>query len=149
MRTIIHSLLATMGLIISASVIAAGTSIENGQPITNADCALLSESVNLNLSASVSGAYQCDSILLNTIRVATCHAAGSRKATSVDCAQTDTAEDGSAVYNDPSCDGTAGQTFEIVDFRAFAASSVGSGVGTVDLGGNCTDASVAGIDHFD
>ena len=148
MRKTIYSLLAAVGLMTSASAMAAGTAVQTGVAITNADCSLLAENVVLNLSAAVNGAYQCDTIL-NSIRVGTCHSAGSRKATAIDCAQIDTAADGvTPIYNDASCDGTANQTFDIADFRGYVASSTGGGVGTVDLGGNCTAAAIGGVGHF-
>lgn len=145
MKTI-AKLLLLAGLSASFAATAA-TNITSGSVIDNTACVLLGDNVTLNLSKSVSGAYSCDETS-STIKVATCHATGSRKPTQVACASTTDATTGEAVWNDASCDGTANQTFEIADYRAFAASSQGGSVMTVNLGGNCTDGTVAGLGDY-
>lgn len=134
--------LMTIALTASTGAIAA-TTISNGGPIAPADCSLLGETVNINLSKDVSGVYACND-LATTVRVGTCHASGSRKATPVACAVVD-ATTTPATYNDASCDGTAGQTFNIADYRAYVASNQGGSVAAVQLGGNCTDGSLKAL----
>lgn len=127
-----------------AVAITSGGAITGG---TTGDCVLLGETVRINLSNNINGAYECDEAL-NAIRVATCHIAGSRAASTIACAVTDTDELGEPIYNDASCDGTAGQTFNIVDYRGFIASSRGGTVGAQALGGNCAAGTLTGLSHF-
>ncbi|WAE62949.1 hypothetical protein OUY36_05045 [Stutzerimonas sp. R40042] len=134
----------------ATSVMAAGTAIESGQPITGGDtgdCVLLGDNVSLNLSKDVYGAYSCTEVS-SAIKVATCHKSGSRKPTNVSCAVTGEDASGNPTYNDSSCDGTSGQTFEITDYRAFVANSRGGSVSATDLGGACSDTQVGGLSHF-
>lgn len=117
---------------------AVGATAIDDDPITTTDCPLLGEQVTLNMSNNVSGAYSCDETN-SVIMVAACHKAGSRKPTDVPCAiVTPAAGETPAVYNDSSCTGAEGQTFEITDYRGYVASSQGGSVAAQDLGGNCT-----------
>ncbi|MDH5785904.1 MAG: hypothetical protein OEZ16_09905 [Chromatiales bacterium] len=148
MKMITRAFLFAVAFMASAAAMAAGTAVTSGAPITNTDCTLLGETVTLNLSSNVFGAYQCIEID-NEIKVATCHKAGSRKATSLPCQVVGTDPGtGASVYNNPACTGATGETFEIADYRGFIASSTGGSVGTTDLGGNCTAATVGGLAHF-
>lgn len=149
MKKIITAMVMAAGLGAAFTASAAGIVIKNGVAITNADteCPLLGDNVTINLSNNVSGAYSCD-LALAEIKVATCHKAGSRKASQIACQQVSQDETGNPIYNDASCDGTTGQTFEIADFRAFAGSSKGGSVGAKALGGACTDSQVSALNHF-
>lgn len=134
-----NSIVATLlvgGLACSFGAFA--TNIESGVAITPAECALLGENVQLNLSNNVSGAYNCN-VATSTIVIAACHAAGSRNPATVQCANSGTEQ--APDWNDPSCSADT-DTFEITDFRGYRASSRGGRVGAANLGGNCTEGSV-------
>ncbi len=149
MKKIIYTMLvAAAGMMTSFAATAAGTAIVSGTAIPNdaTGCELLSEPVTLNLSKNVFGGYQCD-LILNSIKVAACHKAGSRKATTLTCQVTGTNADGSSQWNDTSCAATT-DTFDIADFRAFVASSTGGSVAPAVLGGACADGTVTALGHF-
>ncbi|WP_341303783.1 hypothetical protein [Pseudomonas sp. TMP25] len=116
------------------------TEIESGVEITVADCAVLGESVRLNLSRGVAGAYEC-SEANNSINVGACHEAGSRT-DQLACAQVgiDPATL-DPLYNDPACNATnAGTTITLAAprYRGFRAATTGGSVGAQQLTGNCT-----------
>ncbi|MFC5771809.1 hypothetical protein [Thauera sinica] len=116
----------------------------NGGPVTTTACTVLSEQVTLNLSKGVHGAFNCDEAT-NAIKVATCHEAGSRKPTTVNCVAQGSEPD--ITYTPAGC--AAGvASVEISDYRAFTANSRGGGVGTAQLGGACTDSSLSGLGGF-
>ena len=125
-----------------ASLGAYAEPIVSGAAIDNGDCVLLGETVTLNLSNNVSGAYNCVEAT-STITLGACHASGSRNPTTVNCVNSAAPGD-APVWNDTSCQ-DAGDTFEITDFRGFRASSQGGRVGVVALGGTCSDQSIDAV----
>lgn len=151
MKKIVLGLMAA-GLTMSTAAFAAGTSVPSGSQITPSggtyNCELISESVRVNFSNSVHGAFNCD-VDTNTVTVATCHEAGSRS-TSLTCVQigTDnTVDPPEALWNDPQCDGTE----PVVEkssaaFKAFAAQTSGGSVGAVQIpSGACNASNLAGL----
>lgn len=153
MKMITRAMLMAAGLGLSMAA-AAGTQINTGAVVdrdgTTAGyaCALLGEGVTINLSKNVSFAYNCD-LANSDIRVAGCHAAGSRKATQLDCAVIGYMPDGTTpIYNGATCTGVTGEQYTIANFRVFEGSSRGGTVAAVDLGGPCTDATVAGVPYL-
>lgn len=79
-------LVAALGFAISAtSAFAAdNTGTVMSGAVATTDCSLLSEDVNINLSANVFGAYACNTAD-NVIAVATCHPNGRKGAVQVAC----------------------------------------------------------------
>lgn len=142
---------AGLGMSMAASAgtsIPTGSTIDRDGTISNLPCVLLGEGVTINLSKNVSAAYSCDALNLD-IRVAACHAAGSRKATQIDCAVIGVGTDGTTpIYNNSACTGVTGQQYAIANFRIFEGSSRGGTVAAVDLGGPCTDATAAGVAYL-
>lgn len=125
-----------------ATVITSGTPIQAG----NQGCQLLGEAVTVNLSSNVYGAYNCN-VANNTIRVATCHKGGSRKQATIACAVVDIIPpaagggDPTTVYNDASCTGTPGQTFQSNSLgKGFQASTAGGSVAATNLAAVCESA---------
>lgn len=139
----ISALFAALGLVCAFSASAAP--ISSNTPITPALCAVLADNVTLNLSTRVKGAYECDEVT-NSIKVATCHESGSRKARTGICAGTPNPTDPDVTdWNFPGCS-TAGQ--EVVlgpDYKGFYAITTGGAVVDKQLGGNCTDATVGAL----
>lgn len=131
------------GLIVASSFFAAGAfaAVENvsSTPVTDAECALLpaGASVRLNMSNNVHGAFNCV-VADNSIRVAACHLAGSRKETTAKC------EAVGEGFNDPSCKDTTG-TFTVKDYRAYTASTTGGSVAMAAMGGLCSDTTVGAV----
>ncbi len=146
MKKIALAVLMATGAGASFNAMAAGTNITTN-PITQTMCPLLGEPVVINLSKNVSGAWQCEEIT-TTIRVAACHAAGSRKAKTVQCTGEDTDLDGVLDKFSPTGCADANSTVDIADYTAFGGTSKGGSLGTYELGANCTDGSVAGITLF-
>ncbi|WP_394169057.1 hypothetical protein [Saccharospirillum alexandrii] len=113
-------------------------------------CPLLVSDVRVNLSSNVTGAWRCDTIT-NSIRIGTCHAAGSRQSLTVQCAIT--SEDGvtPVTYNGgDDCSGTGPtDTYEIADFRGYTATSIGGSVSPQQLGGACSDTTVVALPVFE
>ncbi|WP_127556382.1 hypothetical protein [Saccharospirillum alexandrii] len=141
-----------VGSAFAGTVLAAGTALpSSGGPVTTTDCSLLAGTVTVNLSSNVSGAFQCD-LATNAIRIGTCHAAGSRQTTTVDCVLTagaDTTDDTSDdEYNGSSC-GSTDDSFDITDFRGFVATSQGGSVTQQELGGACSDSTLTALEIFD
>lgn len=148
MKKVAYAILITAGLGMSAAAMAAGTAITS-DPITSNDCELLADQVRLTLSTNVHGAYSCNKIT-NTIKIATCHEAGSRKPTDIPCAEVGTDEEsGDPIYNFSECTGAEGQKVTIADFRAFIGSSAGGQVAATQLGGSCDDGKVSALSFFD
>lgn len=114
--------------------------IESGGEIAVGDCAVLGESVRLNLSRGVNGAYEC-SEANNAINVGACHEAGSRT-DQLACAQVGVDPvTNNPVYNDAACNaGNAGTTITLAAprYRGFRAATTGGSVGAQQLSGNCT-----------
>lgn len=145
MKKVAYAILITAGLGMSAAAMAAGTAITK-EPITSTQCALLADQVRLTLSTYVHGAYSCDEET-NTIKIATCHEAGSRKPTEITCSVVDPDDEDSG-YNHPGCT-EVGQKFTIADYKAFIGSSAGGQVGPTELGGRCDDGTVSKLSFFD
>jgi len=114
----------------------------NNQPITPALCPVLGENVTLNLSKNNVGDYTCDEAT-STIRVGACNTGGSRTPLTVACVRTSADGVTPVTYNNASCTGEANQTFVVSNYRGYIANSRGGSVAVVDLGGNCTAATIA------
>lgn len=146
MKKIAYVLIAaSLGL--SSSAFAAGTALPSTGVVTTGTgglCELLSEQIKVNLSANVSGAFNCD-VPTNTITVGTCHNAGSRNP-SVTCTQIGTDEDDAPIYNVDSCTAeTVGDVVEAAgpDYRGFFGQTSGGSVGAAFLAGTCSAAKIA------
>lgn len=123
--------------------------------VTNADCALLGETITVGMSAKVFGAYNC-SATTNLVGVAACHQGGSRSALACNSvqnqAQIDAAVAGGTTPPAPvypagcAADGTGVSTE--VDFRAFFASSAGGAMSDQKLGGPCDEDKLTGLSAF-
>jgi hypothetical protein len=144
MKKINFAVLTVLGLGISSAALAAPTNVSGSTVITTGDCVLLGEQVTLNLSANVTGAYQCTDAD-QTIVIGTCHASGSRKPLDVQCTavpDTDPAE-----FEPAGCpDAEPGTKVTISNYRAYTASSRGGSVTAQELGGNCTAATLNGLE---
>lgn len=129
---------ASLGISMGASA----TVIESGKEITPdaTGCIVLAESVRLNLSNGVHGAYNCDDNR-NAVNVGACHIGGSRS-TSLKCAAIGKDDDGENIWNDEQCEGDADGlvTLESPGYRGFRASTTGGSVGAQQLNGACTSA---------
>src|SRR5690606_26613968 len=118
------------------TAISSGTTIS---PTGENNCSILGDSVKLNLSKGVHGAFNCDEAR-NAINVGACHESGSRS-TSLTCAQIGVDESDNPVFNDPGCAGQdAGHvlTVDTASYRGFRASSTGGTVGAQSLSANCS-----------
>lgn len=152
MKKIVLGLMAA-GLTMSTAAFAEGISVKSGDQITpsggNYNCALLSESVRVNFSNGVHGAFNCV-VNTNTVTVATCHEAGSRS-TSLTCVQIGTTKDGEALWNDNECDEDKSVVEkESAAFKAFAAQTSGGSVGAVQIpDGACNASNLANLWVFD
>lgn len=122
---------------------AAPTVITSGGAIGNAQCELLAENVVLTLSNNVHGAYNCTKNN-NSITVATCHFAGSRKVGPERCVVTGSDQQGDPIYNNASCQGTGPTDTFLVDNKgkAFVGSTTGGSIGATSLTAFCDDTSV-------
>ena len=127
----------SLALVLGAGVVvpAMAAPIVSGEAIDSDACELLGETVRLNLSANVTGAYSCNTST-STIRVATCHAAGSRTPTMVSCVNS-AAPGEPADWNLPCCTAEGQQIDTGPNFRGFRGSSQGGQIGIVPLGGVC------------
>ncbi|WP_128576101.1 hypothetical protein [Pseudomonas sp. BAY1663] len=63
MKKNLLALIAASTLMCASSAMAAPTKIDSGEPITTTECAILGDTVRLNLSKGVFGAYNCDEAL--------------------------------------------------------------------------------------
>lgn len=108
-------------------------------------CSLLGDSVTVNLSANVEGAFECD-FANSAIRIATCHIGGSRAEQTDTCADVSAdPNDGNVEWNIPGCT-TVGEDITYTDRTAFVANSAGGGVKAQALGGNtCTGGNLQGL----
>ncbi|WP_313285686.1 hypothetical protein [Stutzerimonas kunmingensis] len=131
-------------LIFSATLVAsmfssvafgAAETIDPSKAVTKTECSLLGDSVSLNLSANVQGAYNCHKDD-NSIRVATCHVAGSRKDTTIKCVKIG-GTDADPIYNVSSCASATAEVEVKNSFRAFGASTTGGSVAMTPLDGDC------------
>ena len=122
--------------------------IERGEEILTGDCAVLGESVRINLSANVIGAYEC-SESRNAINVGACHTSGSRTGTLV-CGPSGTdATTGAPTYTAPCTAQNDGQTVDVTpDYRGFRATTLGGSVTPQMLGGSCTTTTVESLVTF-
>lgn len=149
MKKTICSLLIASGVFVSfganaqEALTTAGATLVGPETSTTATatCDLLGETVTINLSRAVHGAFMCDEAT-NAVTIATCHETGSRKPATVQCV---TLGEGTDAINVPEgC--TPGTEVELeVAYRGFVANSRGGGVATTALGGNCTDTTVTAI----
>jgi len=141
MKKIIIALLmiAGLGVSVTASADDAPTGVLPGQVIDNtAMCTLLTEGVTLTLSKNVRAAYNCATVD-NSIRIATCHAAGSIKATSMQCAIVGYDATGKPIYNNTGCQGqTPTDVYQIASARVYETMSKGGSAAPADLGHTCT-----------
>ncbi len=151
MKKLAIAALVSLGLGASFSASAAGTAVPtDGSKITNADCSLLSDSVKVNLSSNVKGAYSCNDAT-NTIKVGTCHDAGSRTDT-LTCkviGTDDSVDPPVDSYNHASCTAADEVITGVTDYKGFFASSSGGSVGDAFLGGACTQTQLNAHWHFD
>lgn len=145
MKKIAASIAIALGVL---SAPAFATEIESGTPIQagNEGCELLADAVSINLSSNVFGAYNCVKAN-NTIRVATCHKAGSRKSGTIGCAVVNTiaGEDGAAPtveWNDDSCEATTDTFTSDSKGKGYVASTAGGSVAATSLGAFCDSATV-------
>lgn len=142
MKIKLASISAAIGFAFSMSAFAAPITTA---PITPALCAVLADNVTLNLSTNVTGAYSCDEIT-NSIKIATCHANGSRKARTGTCAGTPNAEDPEKMdWNYSGCSEAGQQVTLGPDYKGFYAITTGGAVVDKELGGNCTTATVGAL----
>ncbi|SUD41642.1 Uncharacterised protein [Ectopseudomonas mendocina] len=141
MKKNLLALFAASAVVFASSAMAAPTEIESGKEITTTNCTILGDTVKLNLSKGVRGAYNCDETR-NAINVGACHETGSRSSTLV-CAQIGVAANGTdPVFNDAACAGQpAGTVIPVANpsYRGYRASSTGGSVGAQSLSANCGD----------
>ncbi|EQM74958.1 hypothetical protein [Stutzerimonas stutzeri] len=140
MKKNLLALFAISAAVFASSAMAAPLKITSGSPITTTECAILGDTVRLNLSKGVFGAYNCDEAR-NAINVGACHETGSRS-TSLTCAQIGVDAAGDAVFNDTQCTSAnvgAVVTVTSPSYRGFRASSTGGTVGAQSLSANCAD----------
>lgn len=114
----------------------AQTTFTGNQKVEKADCALLSETVTLGVSAGVTGAYNC-SEEDNLVEVAACHEGGSRQS-GVTCSDIDPLTDGNQFAVGSGCtDALIGQTAPNPSYKAFYTSSQGGVMQEHPLTGRC------------
>ncbi|MFO7593023.1 MAG: hypothetical protein R6X15_03125 [Pseudomonadota bacterium] len=147
MKKLIIAVLSGAAMTLSMTAQAAPAEI-TVDPITTTDCELLASGVKVNLSANVSGAYECD-LETNAIQIATCHAAGSRSARDVTCRVVGQDAEGADVYNHADCTGVADETItDVIGFRAYVAASSGGGVAEAALDGACNAGNLQNLTFF-
>ena len=146
MKKNILAVVMALGMGASAGfVVAAPAAFQNNVNVEQAQCALLSETVRLGVSAKVHGAYNCDEEE-NLVQVAACHEGGSRQQ-GVACVPTDP--------NDPDSPLPAGcggnptpSNSNIPDYKAFFTSSQGGVMQEQQLGARCSSGTITGISGF-
>ncbi len=124
----------------SAADVAPNTGFEKSGTVTMANCKLLAQDVNLNMSNNVWGAYKCDEAT-SVISVAACHKGGSRSKKSVPCAESPA---NSGKYLPAGCTATTA-SIDITDYVGYKAGSNGGSIATAALGGACADTSVTSL----
>lgn len=147
MKKILSGLIVASSLLASTAFAAGKVNAVSSEQIkTDASgCVLLDAPVKVNLSANVSGVYQCNDTD-NSIRIATCHSSGSRSGPKeLVCAKigvdTSDAANPKDVFNGGAACTKAGDKFTVpVSFSGFAASSTGGSIGEVPLTGKCETA---------
>jgi len=138
MKKNLLALFAASVVVFASSAMAAPTVIDSGEDITTNECTILGDTVKLNLSKGVIGAYNCDETR-NAINVGACHETGSRSSSLV-CAQIGVDNNNQPVFNDASCAGQpAGTVIPVANpsYRGYRASSTGGSVGAQSLSANC------------
>ncbi len=139
MKKNLLALFAASAVVFASSAIAAPAAIQSGTDITTTQCTILGDTVKLNLSKGVRGAYNCDEAR-NAINVGACHETGSRS-TSLVCAQIGVnSADNTPVFNNALCNATnVGETVTVASpsYRGYRASSTGGSVGAQSLSANC------------
>lgn len=153
----IIALFAASGLTCFAGLASAAVETVTGpsNTVTTAECALLSESITVGMSARVIGAYNCSEIQ-NVIKVGSCHEGGSRGPLACNSVQNQDAIDaanapgGSGTPPAPvypaGCDQTNGTgTSTVISYKGFTSSSQGGAMSEQALGGRCTDSTLTGI----
>lgn len=107
-------------------------------------CSLLGSQVQINLSSNVEAAFNCN-FATSTIRIGTCHIAGSRAPRTVACTSTTDPDTSEVTWSPQGCSEEV-ENVTLTDRVAFTASSQGGSVSATDLAGAaCSDASVAGL----
>jgi hypothetical protein len=148
------ALFAAAGLTCFASLASAAPTVTGSSTsISATDCPLLAESVTVGMSARVVGSYNC-SEALNTVRVGSCHAGGSRSPLACTIQNQAAIDAGAAVTPTPvvvtpiytaGCNADGSGTSTVAGFRAFVASSRGGAMAELPLGGACTESSLGGL----
>ncbi|CAD5375585.1 conserved exported hypothetical protein [Pseudomonas sp. OF001] len=140
MKKILSGLIVASSLLASTAFAAGAVTAVDANQIDTTKCVLLDAPVKVNLSANVSGVYQCNDTD-NSIRIATCHSSGSRSGPKeLACAQIGKdATTNKAIYNGgTACETDPAAKFTVpVSFSGFAASSTGGSIGEVPLTGKC------------
>lgn len=136
---------APLFFVLCAMPVTAAEIVSNG-PISPDDCSLLSESVSINLSANVRGAWACDEVTQN-IKVATCSQIGSRRPLTVQCLPIDTLPDGTDRFNASEC-AAARSEIELEGAKGFVASSSFPASVMIELGADCSDGAIVAIDFL-
>ena len=147
MTKLIKCLLIASGVALSGSAAAQMVAFQGNQNVDNAACALLAESVTLNTSNKVHGAYECDEAS-STIVVAACHEGGFRQQLTCTVVGNDNSTDPpTPIYNNSGCNaGNVGEVLPgVVDYRAFVATTSGGSVGAVNLGDRCGAGTIIGV----
>ncbi|WP_343349103.1 hypothetical protein [Pseudomonas sediminis] len=124
----------------------AAETIVSGNTVGAGECELLAEPVVVTLSNNVHGAYNCTRNN-NSITVATCHFAGSRKVGPERCAVIGVNKDGDPVYNDNSCSGTGPEdVFNVTNKgKAYVGSTTGGSIAASSLDDFCSDETVTAV----
>lgn len=138
MKKNLLALFAASAFVFASSAMAAPAAIGDGEEITTTLCTILGDTVKLNLSKGVRGAYNCDETR-NAINVGACHETGSRSSSLI-CAQIGLDTNNQPVFNDASCAGQpAGTVIPVANpsYRGYRASSTGGSVGAQSLSANC------------
>jgi hypothetical protein len=124
----------------SAAEVTPNTGFKGQGTVSTTNCKLLAQTVNLNMSNNVWGAYQCDEAT-SVISVGACHMGGSRSSKEVTC----TVDPADATKFLPAGCAKAGDKITITDYVGYKAASNGGSIGTKELGGACAAGSVTGL----
>lgn len=144
-KQLIAALMAAGFTLISGTASSAPTAFKDNVEVTNAQCALLGETVTLGVSAKVHGAYACDEEK-NLVQVAACHEGGSRSQ-GVACVDND--PDTAGVQLPNGCEGNPTPAFSsIPSYKAFFTSSKGGVMQEQGLGSRCGEGTITGIEGF-
>ncbi|MNF50702.1 hypothetical protein D3C84_320040 [compost metagenome] len=127
-------------VVASAANQAADAGFEGQGIVSSTECALLADTVTLNLSKNVVGAYSCDEAT-SVIVVAACHKGGSRSEKQVACT---TDPNDNTKFLPAGCTAATG-TVPVTDYVGYSAGSNGGSIATSELGGACATGTVTGI----